>query len=70
MKYAYLYERLNERDRKCHTWTYNKKQAAKWLGLFGGRVYRISYGYLKDCHFVMDAPTVKVVGELIMGKEL
>ena len=49
-----------------HAWSYNRRTALACADRReGATVYAVSYGYLKDCHFSMDYPTVAVVGERI-----
>ena len=49
---------------------YNKKQAFQMAKLTGNtaQVYRLSYGYYRDCGLVMDEPTFRIVGERIIEK--
>jgi hypothetical protein len=59
-KYVYLHSVGSQ-----HVLAYSKKNVMTWHRNLGGTVYRLSYGYFKDCHFHMDAPTFRVVGERI-----
>lgn len=63
MKYVYMNEFTLSDGKPAHSLWYSRREAISAMRLGGGRVYRLSYGYFKDCHFCMDAPTFRVVGE-------
>jgi hypothetical protein len=42
---------------------YNKKLAIMVAKKQGANVHSLSYGYYKDCHFVMDLPTFLAVSD-------
>jgi len=45
--------------------TYQKKEAISIAKKETAAIYRLSYAYYKDCGFVMDIPTFKIVGVVI-----
>lgn len=45
--------------------SYNKKESLDLAKQESGEVYQLSYGYYKDCNFIMDMPTFKTIGTKI-----
>lgn len=76
MKRVYMFEYLPAAsDRPCGkapayrtALTYRKADILRWAkalrskGNYNYSAYSLSYSYFKDCHFCMDAPTFRVVG--------
>lgn len=72
MKYVYL-ATFSTGCKDAGALTYSRKTAFGWAKQSGqpGRhtvsgIFRLSYGYYKDCRFCMDIPTFRVVGEKIL----
>ena len=68
MRYVYMNQMnggLDQSGKPTHCLTYSRKVATHRLSVYGGSIYRLSYGYFKDCGHVMDAPTFRVVSDRI-----
>lgn len=67
MKYVYMVS-VKSGENMHHVLTYSVKVARKWAKDNAGSIHRLSYGYFKDCHFCMDAPTFYAVSECILAR--